>query len=127
MKLGAYELERLLLVGEIGSKKSFKILSTCEITACDQNHMISLFSLVPTKLAGYYHIAGYNFKSAPMGELSKSLGHSIQMYEKYLALGMSIIRVRTSLAIFQGARWYSFEGLPQKDFRSKAHSQTLMY
>ena len=47
-----------------------------------------------------------------MGELSKSLGHSIQMYEKYLALGMSIIRVSTSLAIFQGARWDSLEELP---------------
>ena len=100
MKLGAHELIEFLLVGEIVPKKSFKILSTCEITACDLNHMIQVFSLVPPKEEGYYHIAGYTFKNDPKGELSKSLGHSIQMYEKYLALGMSIIRVQYRLVQF---------------------------
>ena len=43
---------------------------------------------VPPKEAGYYHVAGYHFKNDHKGELSKSLGHSIQMYEYYLAQGI---------------------------------------
>ena len=43
---------------------------------------------VPPKEAGYYHVAGYHFKHDRKGELSKSLGHSIQMYEYYLAQGI---------------------------------------
>ena len=52
-------------------------------------YLAKLICSVPPKKLGYYHVAGFNFKNDHKGELSKSLGHSIQMYEHYLAKGMS--------------------------------------
>ena len=56
-------------------------------------YLAELICSVPPKKLGYYHVAGFNFKNDHKGELSKSLGHSIQMYEHYLAKGMSTNRL----------------------------------
>ena len=56
-------------------------------------YLAKLICSVPPKQLGYYHVAGFNFKNDHKGEVSKSLGHSIQMYEHYLAKGMSINRL----------------------------------
>ena len=59
----------------------------------DMVYLAKLICSVPPKQLGYYHVAGFNFKNDHKGEVSKSLGHSIQMYEHYLAKGMSINRL----------------------------------
>ena len=100
------------------------------VIAYESYKILKIFCSVPSKNTGYYHVAGYNFKNAQKGELSKSLGHSIQMYEYYLS--QEIVHEFTTQDLYLCPMWdplyrisYTVKPKPLRLYRILYSGQSL--